>query len=618
MSTPTTTTAPYRDPGLPVAARVEDLLARMSLEEKAGLLFHTMLTVGPGGSLPAADPAFGLPSAEEMVLGRGMTHFNLLGAAPTAQELARWHNALQELAAQTRLGIPVTVSTDPRSAFTDNPGTAAMAGPFSQWPETLGLAAVGDAGLVERFADTVRREYLAVGLRVALHPQVDLATEPRWSRIGGTFGEDAELTSRLVVAYVRGFQGERLGPGSVATMVKHFPGGGPQLDGEDPHFAYGREQVYPGGNFEHHLLPFEAAFAAGASQVMPYYGMPVGTRYEEVGFGFNRDVVTGLLRERYGFDGIVCADWGLLTDSEIMGQPMPARAWGVEHLTPLERAAKALDAGVDQFGGEARPELVVELVRSGRISAERLDVSVRRLLREKFVLGLFDDPFVDEGAAGAVVGRADFRAAGEAAQRAAVTVLTNTPAGPREVPVLPLPRGARLYLEGVDPAAVGDRAVVVASPEEADVAVVRLEAPYEPRPGAFEAFFHAGSLEFPAAERERVVRLCRTVPTVVDVHLDRPAVLPEVAAAAAALVVTFGSSDAALLDVLLGDAAGRGRLPFDLPSSTAAVVASRTDVPFDTADPLFRCGHGLDLAPTGPTAPATETAADTATRSAPA
>ena len=596
MSTATTAHAPYRDPGLPVDARVEDLLARTTLEEEAGLVFHTMLPVGPGGTLPAADPAFGLPSAEEMVLGRGMNHFNLLGAAPTARELARWHNALQELAAQTRLGIPVTVSTDPRSAFTDNPGTAAMSGPFSQWPETLGLAAVGDAGLVERFADAVRQEYLAVGLRVALHPQIDLATEPRWSRIGGTFGEDAELTSRLVVAYVRGFQGERLGPESVATMVKHFPGGGPQLDGEDPHFPYGREQVYPGGNFEHHLRPFEAAFAAGASQVMPYYGMPVGTQYEEVGFGFNRDVVTGLLRERYGFDGIVCTDWGLLNDAEVLGHPMPARAWGVEHLTPLERAAKALDAGVDQFGGEACPELVVELVRSGRISRERLRTSARRLLREKFALGLFDAPFVDEDRAAAVVGRADLRAAGEAAQRAAVTVLTNSPAGPAgAAPVLPLRRGTRLYLEGVDPAAVGDRAVVVATPEEADVALLRLEAPYEPRPGGFEAFFHAGSLELPAAERERVVRLCRTVPTVVDVHLDRPAVLPEVAAAAAALVVTFGSSDAALLDVLLGDAAARGRLPFDLPSSTAAVEASRTDVPFDTADPLFRCGHGLDL-----------------------
>ncbi|MGY1840584.1 MULTISPECIES: glycoside hydrolase family 3 protein [unclassified Modestobacter] len=580
----------YRDPQAPVADRVEDLLARMTLAEKAGLMFHTMLTVGPDGTLPEGNPAFGLPSAQEMVVGRSMAHFNLLGAAPTARELARWHNRLQELAASTQLGIPVTVSTDPRSAFTDNPGTAAMAGPFAQWPEPLGLAAIGDPETVAHFADTVRQEYLAVGLRVALHPQIDLATEPRWSRINGTFGEDAELTSRLVVAYVRGFQGEQLGTASVATMVKHFPGGGPQRDGEDPHFAYGREQVYPGDNFEHHLLPFEAAFAAGASQVMPYYGMPVGTQYEEVGFGFNSGVITGLLRERYGFDGIVCTDWGLLTDAVIMGQEMPARAWGLEHLSPLERAERALAAGVDQFGGEACPDLVVELVESGRVPEARIDVSVRRLLREKFVLGLFDQPLLDEDTAAATVGRAEFRAAGEAAQRAALTLLTN---GRDDAPLLPFARGLRLYVEGVDRAVAARYGDVVDAPEQADVAVVRLEGPYEPRPGGFEAFFHAGSLEYPVEERERVVRLCATVPTVVDVHLDRPAVIPEIAAAAAALLASFGSSDAALLDVLTGTASPRGRLPFDLPSSTDAVLASRTDVPFDTEAPLFRFGHGL-------------------------
>ena len=108
---------------------------------------------------------------------------------------------------------------------------------------------------MEEFGDTARREYLAVGIRVALHPMADLATEPRWARIVGTFGEDAELVGRLTAAYIRGFQGETLGPHSVACMVKHFPGGGPQKDGEDPHFSYGREQVYPGDNLEYHLAP---------------------------------------------------------------------------------------------------------------------------------------------------------------------------------------------------------------------------------------------------------------------------------------------------------------------------------------------------------------------------
>ena len=268
-------------------------------------------------------------------------------------------------------------------------------------------------------------------------------------------------------------------------MTKHFPGGGPQMDGEDAHFPHGREQVYPGGQFELHLKPFEAAFEAGTSQIMPYYGMPVGTEYEEVGFGFNKSVITGLLRERYGFDGIVCTDWGLISDSEIFGQPFPARAWGVEHLTPRERMVKVIEAGVDQFGGEAIPELLIELVESGEISEARLDESARRLLREKFVLGLFDAPLVDVAAAGIVVGSEEFRAAGEAAQRASITVLTNTeitnPVTDAATPALPIATGLKLYVEGIDAAVAAEYGTVVATPAEADVAIIRTHAPFEVR-----------------------------------------------------------------------------------------------------------------------------------------
>jgi len=576
---------PYRDASLPVEDRVEDLLGRMTVAEKAGMLFQTMIAPGP---IDEANPHMGLASGEHMIGEQLMSHFNVLGTAPDTTALAEWTNALQERASRTRLGIPVTLSTDPRNHFTDNVGTAARAGAFSQWPETLGLAAIGSVDLVEAFADTARQEYLAVGIRLALHPQVDLATEPRWSRIGGTFGEDAELSAELVAGYIRGFQGAELGPQSVSTMTKHFPGGGPQLDGEDPHFAYGREQVYPGDNFDYHLIPFRAAIAAGAAQMMPYYGMPVGTGHEEVAFAFNHGIITGLLREELGFDGIVCTDWGLVTDTSIMGQDMPARAWGLEHLDELSRVERILQAGCDQFGGEARPELVVELVEQGRITEDRVDASVRRLLREKFVLGLFEQPYVDAGAASGIVGRADFVAAGEAAQRRAFTVLTNV----EETLPVRSPR-PRLYLEGVDPEVAGAYGEVVADPASADVALVRMQTPYEPRPGGFEAMFHAGSLDIPADEVERLRVLALTVPTVLDMHLDRPAILTGVVDAVAALVASFGGSDAAFLDVVFGRALPEGRLPFDLPRSMAAVEASRSDVPYDTEDPLFRFGHGL-------------------------
>ena len=584
-TTATSTVRPWLDADLPVDERVQLLLDAMTIEEKAGLFFHTMIAIG---DLEEPNPVFATPSAREFIETKRMTHFNLLGAAPTGREIAAWQNALQRLAASTRLGIPVTLSTDPRHSFSENPGASILAGPFSQWPETLGLAATRDEALVERFADIARQEYTAVGLRVALHPQVDLATEPRWARQTATFGEDAELSGTLGAAYIRGFQGASFGPGSVSTMTKHFPGGGPQKDGEDPHFPYGREQVYPGGEFELHLKPFEDALAAGTRQMMPYYGMPVGTEYEEVGFGFNKSVITGLLRERYGFDGLVCTDWGLISDSEIFGQPFPARAWGVEHLTPRERMKKVLDAGADQFGGEANPELLLELVAEGEVTEARLDVSARRILREKFELGLFENPYVDEDAADDIVGRAEFRAAGEDAQRASITVLSNNGA-------LPFARGRKLYVEGIDAEVAASFGEVVETPGEADLAIIRLHAPFEERETMFENFFHAGSLAFSEQVVAHVREVAHAVPTVVDVLADRPPILTPIVEAAAAVTVNWGASGAALLDVLSGAFPAQGTLPFDLPRSMAAVEASRPDVPFDTADPLFRFGHGLSL-----------------------
>jgi beta-glucosidase len=382
-------------------------------------------------------------------------------------------------------------------------------------------------------------------------------------------------------------QGETLGPQSVACMTKHFPGGGPQLDGEDAHFAYGREQVYPGGRFNYHLIPFEAALEAGTAQVMPYYGMPVGTDHEEVGFGFNRGVITGLLRERYGFDGVVCSDWGLLTDTVIGDVPWVARAWGVEHLSTDDRALKVIEAGVDQFGGEACPEVVVELVRSGRVAEERIDLSVRRLLRDKFRLGLFDNPYVDADAAAESTGVAEYVARGNEAQRRSFVLLSN------RGDILPLRGEPTVYLSGFEVAEL-PAGRVVERPEEADVALVRIQAPYEARDGNFlEALFHAGSLAFDPEAVAWLLELVEQVPTVVCIYLDRAAVIPEIAAGAAALLADFGATDAALLDIAFGRAAPTGKLPFELPSSMESVQAQLPDVPYDSADPLFRFGHGL-------------------------
>lgn len=578
------TDAPYQDASLSVEERVEDLLGRMTLEEKAGMMFQTMVMQIDGEFDPTLS--LGAPSIEQM-LDMHMTHFNVIGAS-TAVKMAEWSNALQRLAESKRLGIPVTLSTDPRHSFSDNPGVHIATECFSQWPEPPGMAAIGDADLVEEFGDIARQEYIAVGFRAALHPVADLATEPRWARINGTFGEDAEVSARLTAAYIKGFQGKELNSQSVACMTKHFPGGGPQLDGEDPHFAYGREQVYPGDNFDYHLIPFEAAFEANTAMIMPYYGMPIDTEYEAVGFGFNKSVITTLLREKYGFDGVVCTDWGLINDADMMGESFPARAWGVEDLTPLERTKKALDAGIDQFGGEACPELVIELVNSGQITEERIDVSVRRLLRDKFRLGLFEHRYVDSEFADNVVGNSAFRAAGELAQRKSLVLLKNAN------DVLPLRDRPKIYVEKIDPKIASQYGEVVDSPAEADIAILRLQTPYDPRNGIFlETFFHAGTLEFNAEEKARILAILKQVPTIVDIYLDRPAVIPEISEHCAGLIANFGANASAVLDVIFGRFTPSATLPFGLPSSMESVRKQHSDVPRDLENPLYPYGAGL-------------------------
>ncbi|CBX91338.1 hypothetical protein IAQ61_010696 [Plenodomus lingam] len=576
---------PYRNASLSVDERVEDLIQRMNLDEKVGQLFHNIITQGPNGTITNTTA----PAVSEKL----MTHFNLNGPISDVRATAMWHNTLQKMAADTRLGIPITVSSDPRHAFKSADGSQIAATRFSAWPESIGLAALRDPDTIRAFAEIARQEYFAVGIRSALHPQIDVATEPRWARIGGTMGEDAYLTAKLVVEYIRGFTGpDGFGKTSVTTVTKHFPGSGPVQDGEDSHFTYGKNATYPGHNFEYHLIPFKAAIAAGTRQMMPYYSRPVGTSLEEVAAGLNRDIVTDLLREKLGFDGIVVSDWGLITDAIIAGQDMPARAWGVENLSELERAEKILNAGTDQIGGEERTDLIIELVNKGMISMERIDISVRRLLREKFLLGLFDNPYVDVDAAVQNVGRPEWVRLGYETQRRSFTLLTNDN---DTLPLRPAP-GAKFYIEGFNSTFLEKRNMtVVATPAEADYAFLHLNAPYEPRPGGFERNYHSGSLEFNATEKARQAAIYSAVPTIVNMYLDRPAAVPEIAEQAAAFMVNYGASTDAFLDVVFSvEGAGpEGLLPYDLPRSDEAVAENMEDVPFDTKDPVFRFGHGL-------------------------
>ncbi len=586
---------PYEDWRLPVTERADDLVSQMTVEEKAGLMVGPSLAMGPGGTV-REEPVFGVnpfaggppsmasPGTTDAITKRHIVQFiNRENAEP--RTMATWTNAVQQVAEGRRLGTPVLFVTNPRNHYgaAVTFGIAEASGAFSQWPGTLGLAATRDVALVEEFARIAAQEYVSVGIRGAYHPTADVATEPRWGRFRETLGEDASLAAEMIGALVRGFQGKELGPASVALTTKHFPGAGPASEGQDAHFPWGKNQVYPGQNLEYHLLPWKAAIREGTAAIMPYYAVPKGMTGEDVGMAYNKEIVTDLLRGKLGFTGVVNSDTGITT-----GMP-----WGVESLSLKERYEKAIEAGVDRLGGDSTPEIIVELVKTGALSEARIDESARRILRVIFALGLFENPYVSPETAARTVRRAEFQEKADLAQRKSIVLLKNSGK------LLPLPKGVRMYVEGVDPkVAAGYGYVSTAHPEDADVCIVRVSAG---RGGLGPGLRARGAvpvdLTLPAETLAHVRSVARLKPTVVALHMDNPLVVPELASEAGAVLVTFGVSDEALLDVLTGRHPPTGKLPFEMPSSMDAVRAQLEDVPHDSKDPLFPIGAGLTYAP---------------------
>jgi beta-glucosidase len=566
----------YEDSTQSIEARIEDLLSQMTLEEKAGLMFNAISGVGMGEGIQRVD---------SLISKVNINHLDMPSMA-TAKQILEHNNKLQKIAENTRLGIPITFYSDPRHGIRQN--EAAGKNRFhSWWPSELGFGAIGDEALVREFGDIERQEYLALGIRLALHPMGDLATEPRWFRTYTTFGEDAALSAKLIKAYIKGFQGEHLGPHSILCQTKHFPGGGPQKDGMDPHFPSGKEQVYPGGMFNYHLKPFtEGALPAGTAQLMLYYGLPVGITEEQVAFGYNKEIVTGLLRDSLGFKGVVSTDWGLVTDNPAK----PASAWGVEHLTPKERVKKIIDAGVDMFGGESCADLVVELVKEGSITETQLDESIRRILHDKFVLGIFENPYLDEKGL-KVFGNEIFKEKGKEAQRKSLVLLKN------ETDILPLVQNIKVYPKGINPQALSKYATIVETPEDADVIVLKFGTPYTPvkDPKFFlERIFQQGRLDFPETEKRELLKLINTKPTVSIFTMNRPAVIPEINVASKALIVDFECQDEILAELIFGKFNPTGKLPIEIPSSVKAVEEQLEDVPHDSKNPLYKFGFGLE------------------------
>jgi beta-glucosidase len=600
----------YEDWRKPASVRAKDLVSQMTLEEKAGAMMHGTLRAGGQMGSIGAGASYNLEANREAIVDAKVNSFiTRLQAAP--QVLAEQNNKLQELAEASRLGIPLTISTDPRHHFQYVLGASASGNGFSQWPESLGFAALNDARLMRRFGDVARQEYRAVGIHMALSPQADLATEPRWSRSTGTFGEDAQLAKRMVQAYIIGFQNGATGinKDSVITVVKHWVGYGAQPEGFDGHSAYGKYNVFPKNNFAYHIIPFTGAFAANVAGVMPTYPIPrdvtwKGKRLEAVGAGFSKQLLSEELRGRYKFNGVIVSDWAITNDCTEPcvnglppGQPpTPAHIgmpWGVETLTRAGRFIKGVNAGLDQFGGTEDSHILVEAVKAGKLTEARLAESAYRIMLQKLQQGLFENPYVDTIQAASLCANASFMKEAHAAQSRSLVLLEN------KNKTLPLSdKIKKLYLYQINPQAAREAGfTVVEKPEDADLALIRAVTPFERlHPNYFfGARQNEGDLSFKDgnAEYEAIKTASAKAPTIVTIYLDRPAILTNVKDKVAALLGNFGASDKALFDVLTGKVVPRGKLPFELPSSMDEVKAQAEDTPYDTKTPLYKFGFGL-------------------------
>jgi beta-glucosidase len=671
---------PYEDWRLPWEERISDLASRLSIGEIAGLMLYSshqavtrddpFAALGYRGreEKDSREHVWDLKEAQKNFLKNDHVRHVLLAQVESSVAAARWNNQLQAFAEGLDSGIPVNISSDPRHTVAAvaeyNMGAG---GDISLWPDSLGLAAAFDPALVRRFGEIAAKEYRAMGISTALSPQVDLTTEPRWSRFNGAFGEELRLAVDLARAYCDGFQSSPAGQeiaggwgfGSVNAMVKHWPGGGSGEGGRDAHFGCGKYAVYPAGREEDHLKPFtEGAFklegkTRSAAAVMPYYTISWGMdrKYgENVGNSYSKYIITDLLREKYGYDGVVCTDWGITADSGPVDLFFGGKCWGVEDLSVADRHYKILMAGADQFGGNNDKGPVLEAYARGvkehgeEFMRNRFAQSAKRLLRNFFRTGLFENPYADPGKHGDGPERKEFFQAGFQAQIRSVVMLKNAGS------VLPLKDRPRVYIpkrrlkagtnffglptperefDPLDPETAARYFELVSSPEEADWAICFMESPksvgsgylkdqgYIPislqyRPykalnarekniagdddrsyrGKTASVSNEGDLDILLETKKKM----GPKPVIAVIQTANPFVAAEFEDQAAAVLLTFSVEPRALLDIITGKAEPSALLPFQMPQSMETVENQAEDGARDMIPYTDSCGNVWDFA----------------------
>lgn len=518
----------YEDWRLSSEDRAKDLASQLSVEEIAGLMLysaHQSVPARPGGYFSGTydgkpyqegvnDPA-SLTDQQKKFLKEDHLRHVLLTTVPNAGIAAKWSNHIQEFCESLGKGIPANNSSDPRHGTIANAEfNAAAGGAISMWPGSLGFAATFNPAELLKFSQIMRDEYRAMGITTALSPQVDMASEPRWTRFDGTFGEHSQMAAEMAEAYLNGLQssespkgaGSGWGSKSVNGMVKHWPGGGAGEAGRDGHYANGKYAVYPGNNFSEHFIPFtKGAFKLSgntkmAAAVMPYYTISVNQDIQDhdpVANNYNKYLITDLLRKKYNYNGVVCTDWGVTGDHRVMNSFIDGKPWGVEQFSLAERHYKVLMAGVDQFGGNNDMKPILEAYQMGvkehgeSFMRNRMEQSAIRLLKNIFNVGLFEDPYLIPEESLKIVGSPEKMKAGFEAQLKSVVMLKNRN-------VLPLSTKTKVYIPkrfvpagrnflGIPSPESNDFPVklelvkkyfdVVDNPSDADVALVFIENP---------------------------------------------------------------------------------------------------------------------------------------------
>ncbi|HTH57576.1 MAG TPA: glycoside hydrolase family 3 N-terminal domain-containing protein [Cyclobacteriaceae bacterium] len=452
----------YEDWRLPVDERAKDLASKLSVEQIAGLMLysrHQRIPASSAGFMSgtyngkkfeeSGAKAADISDQQKKFLAEDNVRHVLITMVESPEVAAQWNNNAQMLVEGIGLGIPINTSSDPRHGTVANAEfNAGAGGKISMWPTSIGMAATFEPELVRTFGHIAAQEYRALGISTALSPQIDIATDPRWNRFSGTFGEDPDLAADMARAYVDGFQtslnGKEIADGwgyeSVNTMVKHWPGGGSGEAGRDAHYGFGKYAVYPGDNFVMHLAPFiKGAFKLSgktnmAAAVMPYYTISFNQdpkNNENVGNSYNSYIINDLLRRKYGYDGVVCTDWSVTANEAAIDVFITGKPWGVEGLTVAQRHHKALMAGVDQFGGNNEKGPVIEAYNMGvkekgeEFMRKRFEQSAVRLLRNMFRTGLFENPYLNIEESKATVGKPDFMGAGYDAQLKSMVMVKN-------------------------------------------------------------------------------------------------------------------------------------------------------------------------------------------------